>query len=83
MFTDVKNLKDNNTTYVYDFIEIFKRALKDIWSAHVRDAGKTRSDIPHELLQAVELALNEQTGELQVSELHQLHKKKDDRYELS
>mmetsp|Transcript_9843 Transcript_9843/g.16193 ORF Transcript_9843/g.16193 Transcript_9843/m.16193 type:complete len:2349 (-) Transcript_9843:1208-8254(-) len=49
------------TSYVYDFIELFEKALQELWKSHTqqrRDKGYRRKKAPLSVLKAVELILS-------------------------
>ncbi|XP_065178755.1 acetyl-CoA carboxylase-like [Sycon ciliatum] len=53
-----------NTTYVYDFLNLFYQAVRTHWREHAEKGHCSPSDIPIKLLESKELVLNEQ-GQLQ------------------
>lgn len=49
--------QSNGTTYVYDFPEMFKQALKKLWKCHIELYGKPDSVIPEDCITYRELVL--------------------------
>ncbi|XP_052810901.1 acetyl-CoA carboxylase-like isoform X2 [Mya arenaria] len=48
----------NGTTYVYDFPEMFKQALRKLWHSHIERYGLREESIPTDLITCRELVLD-------------------------
>ena len=55
----------NNTTYVYDFLELFQAAIKRSWELYVKGRSNLKVSIPQKLLISKELVFNETTKQLE------------------
>ncbi|XP_065833896.1 acetyl-CoA carboxylase-like isoform X2 [Oscarella lobularis] len=59
---------DNNTTYVYDFLDLFKQALIKTWRSYQQQTNRKEA-APKEIFRAVELVLDQQKQLTEISRL--------------
>lgn len=52
--------QNDSTTYVYDFLDVFRAALEEHWAHHLTAAGLPPHSRPEEVVKAVELVLDGQ-----------------------